>query len=129
MKNLTKLEILNETIAFYNGDVKRRSKFAGKCVYNGVNGEHCAIGRCMLLVFQKQGLDLKGNLGHGFKSLASRNYVAVDDMLQEQYRGHEYEFWADLQELHDNDSYWDNAGLNAKGEEFTTEICKKYKLV
>jgi hypothetical protein len=129
MKNLSKLEILNETIAFYNGDVNRRSKIGKCCVYNGKNGEHCAVGRCFLPEFKEQGVYLNGNIGQGIKSLASRNNLSSDDMLQEQYRGHDYEFWSDLQELHDNDSYWDNAGLNAKGEEFTSEICKKFNLV
>lgn len=117
MKNLTKLEIVNETVSFYNGDVKRRSKTDTNCLYNGINGEHCAIGRCMLAEFTKQGVKLEGN--HlGIETLFSRNKKgSLDEMLQVQYRGHEVEFWLDLQHLHDTDAFWDNAGLNAKGEE------------
>lgn len=129
MKNLTKLEILNETIAFYNADVKKRSKLVGDCVYNGENGKHCAVGRCMLPEFTQQGDKLEGN--HlGIQTLYSRNKKeSLDEMLQEQYRGHEVEFWVDLQHLHDTDAFWDNAGLNALGEERTSEICKRFNLV
>jgi hypothetical protein len=129
MKKITKLEILNETIAFYNGDVNRRSKIADNCVYNGYNGEHCAVGRCMLPEFKEQGVELKGNIGQGLKSLAIINDLAFDKMLEEQYRGHEVDFWVELQHLHDNEIFWDNAGLNVVGENFTNEICKKYNLV
>lgn len=130
MKNLTKLEILNETIAFYNADVTKRSKTKDDdCSYNGVDGKHCAVGRCLLPKYHKQGENLKGNR-LGILTLYSLNKKEkLDEMLQEQYRGHENEFWVELQHLHDTDAFWDNAGLNALGEECASEICKRFKLV
>jgi hypothetical protein len=129
MKNLTKLEILNETIAFYNADVTKRSKNkSADCSYNGVDGKHCAVGRCLLPEYHAQGETLKGN--HlGILTLYMRNNKAnLDEMLQEKYRGHENDFWLSLQDLHDKEELWDNAGLNADGEAFANEICVKYNL-
>lgn len=128
MERLTKLEILNETIAFYNGDVNRRSKTnRGQCVYNGENGTHCAVGRCMLPKFKEQGSELNGNIGT-FRGLANFNNLTFDEILEEKYRGHEYHFWTELQELHDRDELWDNAGLNAEGEQLTNKICEIFNL-
>ena len=110
MERLTKLEILNETIAFYNADVTQRSVDEDfNCLYNGFDGKHCAIGRCMLDVFKEQGMALKGNRS-SFSNLADENNLTLDEVLQERYRGHEYSFWILLQQLHDEEEYWDNYG-------------------
>lgn len=130
MERLTKLEILNETIAFYNADVTKRSKNKyADCSYNGIDGKHCAVGRCLLPEYLEQGESLKGN--HlGILTLYSRNNKEnLDEMLQEKYRGHENDFWFALQDLHDKEELWDNAGLNALGEVSANEICKRFNLV
>lgn len=128
MEKLSKLEILNETIAHYNGNVNRRSIDDNRdCLYNDGLGNHCAIGRCMLDELKEQGLALVGNRG-GFENLASSNNLTFDLVLQEKYRGHEYDFWILLQQLHDEEEYWDNAGITADGELFANEICERFKL-
>lgn len=128
MERLTKLEILNETIAFYNADVTKRSiDELDNCSYNGEHGNHCAIGRCMVDSLKEQGVKLKGNRA-GIQNLAEINGLTIDEVFEEKYRGHEIYFWRSLQELHDEDDFWDNAGLNAQGEAYANEICKQFNL-
>lgn len=128
MEKLSKLEILNETIAFYNADVNRRSKTEeGYCAFNGKNGTHCAIGRCMIPEIRKQGEKLIGN-GLNFQTVALKNKLTTDTILEERYRGHELAFWKKLQGLHDSNVFWDNAGITAEGEIYANEICKLFNL-
>lgn len=129
MERLTKLEIVNETVAFYNADVTKRSiDEQDDCLYNGYDGNRCAIGRCMVDALKEQGMELKGNRG-GFQNLAIQNDLTLDEILEERYRGHEHDFWVKLQQLHDDSTFWDNAGLNADGEIFINEICIQFNLV
>lgn len=128
MKRLTKLEILNETVDFYSADPKRRSYCEDYgCTYNGKNDTHCAVGRCLLPEYQKQGTELKGNTAT-IAVLEKSNGIDFDALLQEKYRGHEMGFWKRLQILHDESSNWNKSGISFEGELAVNKIIEVFEL-
>ncbi len=128
MNRLTKLEILNEIVDFYSTDTNRRSLNEGSsCVYNGPSGNHCAVGRCLLPVYHEMGEDLAGNDDDINTLIELNNNNSLDEMLQEQYRGHELSFWTKLQLFHDAPENWDS-GITTEGEFDVNTIIKLFKL-
>lgn len=99
---LTKQQIIQETIDFYTEDPSQVAKVTGgSCLYETKDGRHCAVGRCMTkvpgkLINQVCAVDAIGMLE-----------IKLEDQLKEQYRGHSITFWTKLQELHDYHS-WPN---------------------
>jgi hypothetical protein len=125
---LTKLEILNETVEYYSADPKRRSyNTVDGCTFNGKDGTHCAVGRCLLPEYQEQGFYLEGN-SQIFAKFAESRGKEFDDVLQEQYRGHEMKFWERLQHLHDTHDNWDKSGITFEGELAVNEFYEIYDL-
>lgn len=129
MKQLTKQEIVQDMVNFYSADPNRRSlAIGGGCVYNSPEGQHCAVGRCLLPEYQNQGSNLRLNgksfgdfvIGHGTFSLEEIDGIEYgsnshNKLLQEQYRGHDIGFWLHLQNLHDNPEHWNEVGLTENG--------------
>lgn len=129
MEKLTKLEIINETISFYTGDTKRRSlNDKGYCVYNGPNGAHCAVGRCLLPEYKEMGESLPMNEEAIRDLFEARDCNSIDDMLEEKYRGHDLSFWNQLQLLHDGEEYWDASGFTTEGEKKANMIINMFNL-
>ncbi len=127
---MTKVEIIQETADFYSADMSRISlNDRGRCVFNGENGTHCAIGRCLLPHLQEQGYALNGNT-KSFSHLVKMNNPVItiefeefhDLGLQEKYHGHSYMFWRDLQGLHDTVENWSENGLTLIGETAVKEL-------
>ncbi len=128
MKQLSKLEILNETVDFYSADPKRRSySVVDGCTYNSEDGTHCAVGRCLLPEYHELGTYLKGN-NATISTLVEYNGNDFDALLQEQYRGHEMEFWKRLQILHDSPENWDKSGITFDGELAVNKIIVTFEL-
>ena len=125
---MTKSEILEETIEFYTTDPSRRSlDDAGSCVYNAGTAQHCAVGRCLTPFFQEQGRKLKFNV-MGFEDFVDYyGYTSHDEALQEQYQGHDMQFWVNLQYFHDTKKFWNETGLTAEGEEQMKFLINKYQ--
>lgn len=132
MKQLSKEQIVDETVNFYSEDTKRRATAIGEvsdtkdplgstCVYNTEDGRHCAVGRCLLPVYHEQGVNLLGN-DKILDDLLMDNDKELDDMLQKQYRGQTKSFWFKLQRLHDGDSNWDKKGLTYFGKHMVNEL-------
>ena len=121
---MTEREIVQETVDFYSQDLGRRSKNqVGYCVYNGLNGTHCAIGRCLLPHYTNQGEALKVGPSVAANNLAKAlKVLTFDELLQEKYRGHQRGFWTDLQRLHDDDSFWNESGLTQNGELYARRL-------
>ena len=116
MKNLTKIEIIKETVEFYSEDINRRSASdSNGCRYNGDNGTHCAFGRCMLPKYQEQGEKLLSNDWKIETMLENNKIIFHDDVLQEKYRGHEISFWNKIQTFHDTDRFWGVNRLTSSG--------------
>lgn len=127
---MTKVEIITETMEFYSHDTSRRSKNdVGLCVYNGEGGNHCAVGRCMLDTYRAQGTDLKVDSYVTAELLSHElDLNSIDDALEEVYRGHELDFWANLQSFHDLDQHWnESGGLSEAGKCKFEFLINKYK--
>jgi len=122
---MTKKEIIIETVNHYSPNPQQlRSKFGISCLYNGANNTHCAVGRCMLTKYKKQGKNLGFNTNsvHYIKPINS-----IDDILLPKYRGHSVDFWGDLQKLHDTDGFWLDNGLSEHGEIRYKKLLEEYK--
>ena len=112
---MTKIEIINETVAFYSEDPKRRSvNQYGACVYNGENDTHCAVGRCFLTEIKDQGENYIYNAEVGIGDFKHRD-INLDDLLEEKYKGHVILFWQKLQSFHDYDLNFNKTGLTDTG--------------
>lgn len=114
MKQLTKLEIIDETVEYYK--THNRSIINGDCRYNGPNGEKCAFSRCCT----------NDSEFKEFMSASSQNEAVLLD--QYSYIPHTDNFWARVQSLHDVSNNWiedtDNntRSLSDKGKQFLEEI-------
>lgn len=101
----TKLEIIEETVNYYSEDTSRRAFNGSGCEYLMEDGRNCAVGRC----FTEDGLSNFGNCRTCF------DYDMIP-YLKEEYRIDDYDFWCDLQELHDTNAFWNDNGLTKGGE-------------
>lgn len=128
MKSLSKLDIIEETVAYYSSDVSRRSINISQwedgservdCVYHGDNGQRCAFSRCC-----KEEIDLSTYEGTSAINVLER---LGNDVLKEDYQISDMSFWRDLQMLHDRDCNWDDNGLTEKGNAYVEELKEKYK--
>lgn len=126
VKVLTMTEILNETVDVYATNPLLRSSHNNQCYFNGPDGTHCVVGRCLLPQYQGLGDKLAGNKASVTALLRFNNIEQLDEMLAPQYRGHSIIFWVDLQVLHDNDKFWTVYGLSEEGVGKVDSI--KYKI-
>jgi hypothetical protein len=118
MKQKTKLEILEETVAYYSENTTRRSVFindAGDEFCRYVHeGKYCAVGRCFTD-------EVKADPDAFFVEGVSAHRLIVDvgerTLFKPEYRGHNIAFWERLQSLHDGDVFWDENGLTALGRD------------
>lgn len=143
MTQMTKLEILEETIEFYSVDPAGRRSIdtsvpgGGGCLYRGPNNRSCAFGRCMTpetlaIVPEAYALgatEVLVNLGRKFDDPYRR--LTADDVVEhpvveERYAGHPIWFWEDLQWLHDFNVYWGTNGLTASGAAEADRLRKKF---
>ena len=130
---MKKVDIINETIKFYSKDPSRRSTKAKKCLYKGPNDKRCAFGRCMTeealkLIDEKTNGQLLSFLIDTL-SYNSDDIKELDDIVQDKYKGHDIEFWKDLQLLHDDELNWntdENKGLSMVGKREAKELITEY---
>lgn len=121
MKQLTALEIIDETVAFYSADTSRRSVNQGTCVYQNSMGNQCAFGRCMT----PEDVIERINDTKPVEELADMGN-SIDYLLQDKYQGQTVSFWEDVQRLHDNSNYWGENKISQLGEGAVTHLKKKY---
>lgn len=120
----TKLEILKETYDYYTADSKRRSyrivNGRGRCEYFNPLGEMCAVGRCLIPDSYK-----KIEQAYGNKPITSFD-ENLDTLLKTEYRGHDSNFWVDLQRFHDSDLNWFKDGITVCGQGLYDQLTVKY---
>lgn len=128
---MTKLEIIKETIAYYTEDPIRRAINGISCSYHTEDGRKCAVGRCLYK---------KDNPPKDHPNALSFTYTNMkrggegiwegdkQSMFKKKYRGHDVEFWQDIQGFHDSVLYWDTyaEGLSVSGNARAEELLKKY---
>src|SRR3990172_10153560 len=118
---MTKLEIIEETVAFYGEDTTRRAADkSGRCFYK-INENSCAVGRCFdKNYYQYDELSRQlGVIDDVVETLKLLPGSAFQNIFKEQYSGHDIVFWRSLQMFHDKEDNWN---LNGKG---LTELGQK----
>lgn len=94
---MTKIEIIEETVEYYKVnpfgyDPNRDGISEGGCVYYGPNAEVCAVGRCLIN---------PEHFKNSFCGVAGL-HSNFNNIVKEQYTGHDIYFWVDLQFFHDD---------------------------
>ena len=115
----TKIQILEETFNYYNEDPSRRAKSDGRCQYLDGEGRMCAFGRC----------EINPPLTDGSSDAVVNRFDNEEDMnasLKEEYRGHSIEFWVDVQDLHDEDCYWNDESVSDYGVKRYQKLLQKW---
>lgn len=115
----TKLEIIEETANYYNSN-NRSTTPQGGCCYLSDDGNMCAVGRCLENPEEIQEGSFAGSFA---EKLLDR---LGDDILKEEYQGHDKLFWNELQRLHDKEYYWDEHGLTGEGRKYYEALKQKY---
>lgn len=114
----TKEQIINETVNYYSKDTSRRAlNNVGNCKYITEDGRKCAIGR--VLRPSKCKKEFNCTVRKLAEILGLNN---LDEALLPSVRGHEVDFWIDLQDIHDCNCNWDDDGLTESGEEEVEKI-------
>jgi hypothetical protein len=122
---MTKLEIIEETFNYYSEDGSRRAmrkNWTGGdlCEYKSPEGKYCAVGRCMI---DPKGEEMEGNIF----DLCDHLFVDVNELLKEEYKGHDVQFWLDLQHFHDSNDNWTRGEVNEEGLLYINNLKEKYK--
>lgn len=127
----TKVEIINETPEYYKTNPRGLDDALGSCVYyNPTTGAMCNVGRCCIKPsYLWYGPPSDGILVEGKDS---DKRVWIDELLKPEYRGHDVNFWDDLQSFHDRPRFWkanDKGGsdLTSAGYERLEELLARWK--
>lgn len=127
----SKKEIIDETVEVYSKDPSQRGFVVNAmglqvCKYLTDDGRMCAVGRCLipnqLMIAEDQSPQTYLN-----SSMSIGKVVNLEEILKEEYRGHDIQFWKDLQQFHDCVDIWYSGGLNVAGELFLARIYNKYE--
>ncbi len=110
-KQLTKQQIIKETAQTYNIH-KRAESGRGGCTYLNLKTlNKCAVGRCI----KPEKIVVKAIAEHE-ASVYSLNWdFPIEEILEERYKGHELDFWNDLQLFHDEKTFWGESGVSKEG--------------
>jgi hypothetical protein len=119
----TKIEIIDETVAFYGEDINRRSvtkidhSQKERCLYLGPNGKQCAFARvCIDTTNFREGDNAASHLDND------------QLIIKPEYRGHDGSFWNEIQRLHDYTDYWSLENeLSDMGKEEVKRLKLKYQ--
>ena len=117
----TKAEIIIETVKNYNSNNTARKAETNTCTYMNEDGAMCAVGRCLtnegmqiFKAFEDNNLDGNTSIESFVKAYDMDKF---NDALKEEYRGHDVDFWKNLQYLHDAAFNWDENGITQNGLE------------
>lgn len=119
---MTKVEIIEETAKQYTTSTRAYDEASQSCEYVTSDGKRCAVGRCIKddkveLVSERLGNHV----------VCSLNFLQIKQLFKPEYKGHGFNFWADLQELHDQRTYWNKSGLSDQGRVFYNLLLERYK--
>jgi len=119
---MTKEEIINDTIAYYNEDPSRRATLGNStnCVYRTKEGKNCAFGRYMKDKYLQ--LPICNDILMIDELIQDIEEVEnINDLLVEKVHGHSNsKFWLSVQNLHDEPYHWNENG-------YTKELVSKVK--
>lgn len=124
----TKLEIINETAEYYGADPSRRA-YDGRCHYRMEKeaGQcYCAFGRCMepWALDQAERKNVTSEAIEGL--LEDLSVDEVNEILKPEYHDHDFNFWLDLQTLHDTDRFYEGTGLSRAGNDYVITLRERW---
>lgn len=122
----TKIDIIRETASFYNLN-NRGVNTLGGCSYLTDSGTMCAVGRCMTNPTPTMFSSVK-SLRDRVPGRGEAAELDLEAFLKPEYRGHDLDFWMDVQNLHDHAHNWDEEGLTEFGVAKVNQLLKKYIL-
>ena len=128
MKKLTAKEVLDDTVKFYSEDPLRRAVLSDAredCVYTDHEGNHCAVGRWLQEEYQVYNWDYNQD---SVSELFDDGYTDRDFLVPE-VRDLPFEFWVELQCLHDNVCNWDEEGLSSLGKKTVIRLKEFVKTI
>lgn len=135
----SKVEIIEETVKYYS--VNARAKNDVGCYYFSPGKPECmcAVGRCLSRrnpvvknIYEDAKTwnpgDSTSHVWTGVVVSLNEKVGGLEKALMPAYRGHNSEFWQDLQRLHDSDQFWDlvEGGLNEAGKEEVKKMTNRY---
>jgi hypothetical protein len=117
----TVTEIVTDTEEFYGSDPSRRaisySNFVAGCRYFiPPTGQKCAVGRCL----SEDGLawitdhKMLGAAVSELDQFLEDEDLTLDSLLRAEYRGLSLDFWVELQQIHDDDSFYPDVARDKK---------------
>lgn len=120
----TKQQIIDETEAAY-ADPSNRGYNSKRysCEYLSDRGKKCAIGRVVLDPSVIPQASLIKDIDNVWRI---GSLLFTDDLLKEEYRGHEPAFWKDLQTWHDNHRHFNETSITDAGNEELERIRHKW---
>ena len=116
---MTKLEIIKEL--FDNYYVKYPWRRAldndGNCLYKTDHKipKYCAVGKCLTESGVKYAMETHVGSVDDFYDGKSE-HCSVEPFLKKKYKGHDMDFWRDMQILHDFEDNWDDKGITVEGK-------------
>lgn len=117
----SEIDIIIETVKHYNSNNTARNVKTGSCTYMNDDGAMCAVGRCLtnegmqiFKAFEDNNLDVNTSAAYFINVYGMDEFY---DALKEEYRGHDVDFWKNLQYLHDSTSNWNEDGITQSGLE------------
>lgn len=120
----TRLEIIDETVAFGYTSTHRGKTVGGHCFYlHPDTNVPCAVGRCCIAPLPEwEGPWTQLSIGN-----RQLDYETREELLKPEYRAQGTYFWQEIQHLHDNDENWTDSGLSAVGTQRVIHLREKWK--
>lgn len=120
---MTPLEILEETVAFYSEDIRRRAIYTGGCKYRTPDGRKCAVGRCLENYDRRWENTTVEDIMTGKYDRETAQFKKEYDLIEQGYNERDVLlFWGKIQTLHDNETYWDIDGVNDLGKKYIKDV-------
>lgn len=123
----TKREIIDETSKYTFAT--RAEKYGGCYYLHEATGNKCGVGRCMIDPKENwygRISEIHSIAKHGAIRISLLENGSIEHLLQPEYRGHDVNFWGDLQVWHDNRHFWTADGMSEAGKEKRQELVDKW---
>lgn len=114
----SKAEIVVETLLHYNLKNRGYNAEGDYCTYlDKSTGNKCAVGRCILdseieKVSEYEEKHIKETNGSPTVGDLATYFNDIDYLLSPEYRGHDVDFWGNLQYIHDGSQFWNEDGFD-----------------
>jgi hypothetical protein len=119
-RQITPLELIEETVQYYESNPSRRSVKNNywSCYYKHPdNGNMCAVGRC----FNEHGMSLYQDSASVFSELM---FLQAKEIFKEQYHSIPLQLWKELQLYHDE--MWGDKETDAMRAEYVEKLKAKW---